>query len=235
MSIGIKGAGWITVSGRGMSNSAELFDMPDGELPRLAREDFFDHPDQRFGRLDRYSKLGVAAFSLAMKDAGLDNNDRRSSIGAMASTDSGSFDADREYFQTVIQQDGLLCSPNLFAYTLPNCMLGEVSIRFGIAGPCIVMEKSDESRLSGIIAGMEMLDYGLCEIVVAGFCDAGRGPLLSDTAGRPAAVFVVMEDNGQSAGLTCDGDVVFFNGRLQPDITVLMNNIIKNRRQVAKK
>ena len=168
MSASIKGAGWITAGGYGMSNSAEVFDMPDGKLPRLPREDFFDQPDQRFARMDGYSKLGVAAFSLAMKDAGWDKDARCSSIGAVASTDGGSFNADREYFQTVIPQDGLLSSPNLFAYTLPNCMLGEVSIRFGIGGPCIVMEKSDASRLAGIVAGVEMLHYGLCDTVVAG-------------------------------------------------------------------
>ncbi len=225
----IKGIGWVTAEGFGTAKQDDHFQVTAGKVPKLQRKDFFDEPDQRFGRLDAYSKMGVAAFTLAMRDAGLNGLNAQCRLAAVVSTSNGSLTADHEYYQTVIPQDGLLASPNLFAYTLPNCMLGEVSIRHNITGPCIVVEPLDSTMLTGIIQGLNMLSYGMCDMVIAGYCDAGRECVTPGSPGKPMAAFMVMHLADKIGNLCYNGDKLTINGIEQPDIATLVKSTIASK------
>ena len=78
--------------------------------------------------MDEYSKLGMGAIAYALKDAMLDEWEEKRAIGIIASTVYGCLGTDFDYYNTVIPQDGLFASPNLFTYTLPNCFLGDAAM-----------------------------------------------------------------------------------------------------------
>ena len=68
----ILGIGWVDGDGPGRGRGERPCNLRPGPLHRIERADIFDKPDRRFGRLDDYSRLGLAAIALALQDARLD-------------------------------------------------------------------------------------------------------------------------------------------------------------------
>jgi 3-oxoacyl-[acyl-carrier-protein] synthase II len=185
----VTGIGWVTSNGMGRGKDG--FDPGTGPLPQITRREVFTEPFDRFGRMDEFSRVGLTGITLALRDAGLDEWCERRSIGLFGSTVHGCLDTDMAYFETVIPQGGALASPNLFAYTLPSCFLGEAAIRFGLTGPSLTFFSQTLFDPAALLSGLESLYTGECEQVVAGGCDV-RG----FTGGGPypqGALFFVLE------------------------------------------
>ena len=212
--IDIIGGGWVTASGTGRINNSDRFSMPVGSLVPLRREMCLSAPDSRWGRLDRYSKAGLIAASLAIKDAGLASGAEPTETAIIVSTFNGSIEVDYKYYETVLPQAGLLASPNLFAYTLPNCMLGEIAIRYGFTGPAVVVSQPTADMLNGVLFGAQCLYSGLSKQVVAGYCnvDCGLDPI--NTGFRPGAVFLVMQKATEKSSLAYDGKHLLCQGKV---------------------
>lgn len=229
MNIAVMGGAWITASGIGCISDGKDFSMHQGALPKLRRALLTTSPDQRWGRLDNYSKAGLITTSLALKDAGIDTVDVHKTIAIVVSTVTGSADVDNKYFQTVLPEMGLLASPNLFAYTLPNCMLGEVSIRYGFTGPAMVLSQTTSDMMNGIVGGIKLLHYGLCERVVAGYCNIEAGMDSIDTECKPGAVFLVMQKTEENSPLAFNNSRLLYNGSEISNLVDLMRGLIHNR------
>ncbi|PLX80668.1 MAG: beta-ketoacyl synthase [Desulfuromonas sp.] len=165
------GIGWLTAAGTGRGRDAAEFALVPGELSELRRQLAFTEPDRRFGRLDRFSRLGVLAMALALQDAGLDRWEQKRRVGLFAATRFGSLGTDSDYFATVLPEQGRLASPNLFAYTLANTFLGEAAIRFGLTGPGVAINEGGNAPLESLVAALEGLVWDGLEASVAGFCD----------------------------------------------------------------
>jgi len=215
MTVQISGMGWVTTGGFGRGKGRADFALCPGELPRLSRKDIFAAPYNRFGRLDDFSRLGLSGIALALQDAGLDQWSEKRNIGMIASTRYGCLATDLAYFNTVIPSDGVLASPNLFAYTLSNTFLGEAAIHFGLTGTGFVVNEDDPRRFAGVRMAIDSMACGECATMVAGFCDLPvseelqmREPVL------PGAVFLVLESrldvssDGALASLTLSTDGV---------------------------
>ena len=208
------GGGWVTASGTGQINNGDSFSVPKGPLGPLRREMCSSAPDPRWGRLDRYSKAGLIGASLAIKDAGLDSNAESTETAIIVSTFNGSIEVDYKYYETVLPQDGLLASPNLFAYTLPNCMLGEIAIRYRFTGPAMVVSQPAADMLKGVLFGAQCLCSGLSKQVVAGYCNVEHGLDSINTGFRPGAVFLVMRKATGKSSLAYDGTNLLYQGNV---------------------
>jgi 3-oxoacyl-[acyl-carrier-protein] synthase II len=214
---GILGVGWVCADGRGSLGRTELPEFFNGIMPKLARSDVFDDPDKRFGRMDDFSKVGLAAITFALRDAKLEEWTEKRPFGIVAATDYGCTNTDMAYFDTVVPQEGKLASPNLFAYTLPNCFLGEAAIRFGLAGSNYILNTMGDQLCSAFRVGLEELALGDSDLLVVGI----NNPELTmspDSSRLAGALFFVLgqgtdrdpiatvELNGTD--LSIDGDVV---------------------------
>lgn len=93
-----------------------------------------DYP--KFHKMDNLSKLGflAAEFLLAGTDLLADTAPGRR--GIVLGNATSSLDTDLRYQAQVMQQRP---SPALFVYTLPNIVLGEICIRHGIKGECLLL------------------------------------------------------------------------------------------------
>ena len=208
----ILGLGWVTTGGWGPASAASGFALANGELPELARRDVFADPFQRYGRLDRFSRLGLAAIAFALRDAGLEAWQQKRPVGVIADTRYGCLATDTDYFDTVLPAGGSLASPNLFAYTLPNCFLGEAAIRFGLTGTSFIVSGDAPGRLGALRLAMESLAWGEEATVLAGCCDLGPPPGFAAAADLPpGAVFAVLTQNAGSGygEVAIAGDGVF--------------------------
>ena len=192
MKIFVTGIGWVGAAGMGSGRGPVPLSLPPGNLPHISRRDIQEEPDPRFGRLDAFSRIGLAAVALALRDAGLGGWTQPRAVGVFAATTYGCLSTDVDYLASVGAAPGL-ASPHLFAYTLPNVFLGEAAIRYGLTGPTVVV--SDEKG-HGTAALESAADYVADSDVaaLAGICDLARPALLPERpAQRTGALFLVLE------------------------------------------
>ncbi len=193
MDVYLTGIGWVTGAGFGWGRRGNDYSFPDLPLPVLTRKDVFPEPNQRFGRMSNYAKLGLAGIAFALRDAGVETWDTKRPFGVIASTRMGCLATDLEYHQTVLLNGGGLASPNLFAYTLANCFLGDAAIQFGLTGSLLAINETGEDGLGAIRMAMEELAMGEADTILAGICDLPVPDAFSDCVTlKPGAVFLVM-------------------------------------------
>ena len=229
----ITGIGWVTATNMGCGRDNNSFELKAGKLPDISRKDAFDAPYPHFGRLDRYSRLGLSAIGFALKDAGLDRWTHPRPISIIASTVHGCLTTDLNYYNSVISADGRLASPNLFAYTLPSSYLGEAAIRFGLTGASYVISESTLSEMWCLRMALAGMAGGQFDIALGGRCDLGHCPpyFESDRTIGGALFFVVERKTFNARAvygeLNIDSrDEFFFNGTGVKDLVTLTRHCI---------
>ncbi len=87
----------------------------------------------KFYKMDNISKLGFLASEVILRDKPYQNYTPED-VGIVLSNSQSTLVTDTE-FQASIQEDtNFYPSPSVFVYTLPNIMIGEISIRHGFRG-----------------------------------------------------------------------------------------------------
>lgn len=229
----ITGIGWVNATNKGGGRNLGSFEMVTGALPEIKRSEVFSESYPHFGRLDQYSRLGIAAIAFAMKDASLDGVAARRPIGIIASTVHGCLATDIDYFETVHSDGGNLASPHLFAYTLPNSYLGEAAIKFGLTGPSFTLCDPSVSNLWCIRFALMGMANGQFEKVLGGTCDVGTLPPYSGADNTPGgALFFVIEKTAKQNPVTYgalsidkEGNLAF-NGDKVENLVGLVQNCL---------
>jgi 3-oxoacyl-[acyl-carrier-protein] synthase II len=228
MKLDVQGAGWVTPAGIGHNRGDTAFGFGPGVLPRLRSKLFLNAVHPRYGRFDLYAKAGFGAITMALCGAGLDRWEQKRPIGLVVATQRGCLQNDVAYFQTAVTEGGALASPNLFAYTLPTSMLGEASIQFGLTGPSFVVDNTHSGHLDGIHVAANMLGLGLCETIVAGWCDV-YSEILRGNANDPCgAVFVVLARNPEQGTWQWEEKQLTHQGTHIDGIEQLVRAVLKN-------
>jgi len=232
----LTGIGWVTGAGFGWGSQGGCCTFCDLPLPPLTRKDVFPEPNQRFGRMSDYAKLGLAALAFALRDAGLEAWSAKRPIGVVASTRLGCLATDLDYHQTVQLQGGGLASPNLFAYTLANCFLGDAAIQFGLTGSLLAINEMEESGLGSLRMALEELAMGEADTMLAGICDL---PVPVACAGEvrlaPGALFLVLTltPSAATAGYgsvrLADDGTLLFNGSPRGELSGLVRSALAGR------
>jgi 3-oxoacyl-[acyl-carrier-protein] synthase II len=225
----VNGIGWVTASGLGSGRPGETFTLGPGRLPALKSGQFLETPHPRFGRFDSYAKAGFGAIALALRSAQLDRWTHKRPIGLVVGTRLGCLEADVDYFKTAASDGGTLASPNLFAYTLPSTMLGEASIQFGLTGAGFVVDDSDE-HLAGVRAALDLIGWGLCETVVAGWCDVDSKSLTVSDEGPCGAVFFVLAQGSDAASWQWEGGKLTYGTQRVADLASLAQKVLDERK-----
>ncbi|MDE1192012.1 MAG: hypothetical protein PW786_07730 [Arachidicoccus sp.] len=99
----------------------------------------------KFYKMDNLSKLGWLASEILLKDENLHEHYASEDIGIVLSNANASLDTDLNYSETIKD----IPSPAVFVYTLPNIVIGEISIRNGFKGEnaFFISEKFDAALL----------------------------------------------------------------------------------------
>lgn len=105
----------------------------------LAAYQHFGISYPRFYKMDNLCKLGIIAAEVLLKDT--PNADDPYATGIVLSNTNASLDADIRYYESVAN----IPSPALFVYTLPNIVIGEISIKHSFKGEnaFFIFEKFD--------------------------------------------------------------------------------------------
>jgi 3-oxoacyl-[acyl-carrier-protein] synthase II len=198
MIAGIQGLGWVTAESYGQGGELATCRSSEGELPRLRGKQVFPEGHPRFGRLDMFSKTGFGALAFAMADAGWAAWQQKRRVGIVAATEYGCLQTDADYYDTVIPDDGECASPNLFAYTLPNCFLGEAALQFGLSGPTYVLNHRAGDELAGLRTAIQELHWEDLDGILAGVVNV-TGPNVGPQGLPPGAVFLLLVPNDQDS------------------------------------
>jgi len=84
----------------------------------------------KFYKMDNLSKLGLLAAEVLLKDSDIKDRVTPEETGIILCNSNASLDTDIRYLETAKE----LASPAQFVYTLPNIVIGEISIRHGFKG-----------------------------------------------------------------------------------------------------
>lgn len=141
----------------------------------------------KFYKMDNLSKLAILATELLLADSGIREKYKPEDIAVIVSNANSSLDTDQRYWDSV---KAGAPSPSLFVYTLPNVMLGEICIRWGIKGEntCLVSEQFNAAFQTDYVNSL--LDLGNAEVVISGWADYLDGEM--------EAFFMLVEKNPTS-------------------------------------
>lgn len=92
-------------------------------------------------------------------------------IGVVLATGNACIDVDHLYQESMRE----VASPGLFVYTLPNIMLGEISIRHGFKGEqlCLIQEEFDRKEIE--FAATDLIQHRGMEACVYGWVNVKDG------------------------------------------------------------
>jgi len=231
----INGIGWVTAAGCNCGRGAIQQPLRSGNLEIPKRKQVFDKPDMRFGRLDEFSRIGLAAITFCLRDAGEEAWSAKRPIGIVTASHYGCLQTDIAYLQSMLPVHGKLASPNLFAYTLPNSFLGEAALRFGLAGITLVLNQQDAGGLVPLRYALEELVWGEPQAMLAGICDLAPLPEFSRGDHSPGSLFFLIgrESSAVLPGygeLELQGDELFFSGRAVDSIASLVTACLRAKK-----
>jgi len=226
----ITGVGWASGSGAGRAGDGSTFCLSSRDLPEFDRNCAPVEFSPRFGRLDKFSRMGTAAAAMALKDAALLDWKEKRPIGIAVGSCYGCLTTDIDYLDTMIPEGGALASPNLFTYTLPSCFLGEAALNFGLTGPTFVITDTESPGLAAVRSAMEIVQAGEAEAMLAGASDLPC-PILGMENSQTeigAAFLVIKKANDGDYGVLDldDKDELSFNGHGIKEFEELISKVI---------
>ena len=97
---------------------------------------FFNIKYPKFYKMDMLAKLAFLASELIISDENVEIHEEDTAI--LLANRNSTENVDKKYNET-IQEDNYFPNPALFVYTLPNVMIGEISIRNNIKGETLFL------------------------------------------------------------------------------------------------
>ncbi|HKR03804.1 MAG TPA: 3-oxoacyl-ACP synthase [Bacteroidia bacterium] len=88
----------------------------------------------KFFKMDLLCKLAFISSEILLKENNPVNKYKENETALVLSNHASSLDTDRNYFKTIEDKQNYFPSPSVFVYTLPNILIGEISIRNKITG-----------------------------------------------------------------------------------------------------
>ena len=227
----INGLGWVTPAGQGQGRQSQEMPLRRGDLEIPTRKQVFAQIDRRFGRLDDFSRIGLAALAFCLRDGNAEEWQDKRSLGVVAASRYGCLQTDLAYLETMLPVQGKLASPNLFAYTLPNCFLGEAALRFGLTGNSMILNRRDPSRLESIKTGLTELAWSDQCGVLTGIVDLTAPSEFREADDFPGSLFLLLEkeqrrDSESYGYLEFKEGQLYFNGQFVDTLVELITACI---------
>ncbi|MEP7168633.1 MAG: 3-oxoacyl-ACP synthase [Bacteroidota bacterium] len=126
----------------------------------------------KFFKMDLLCKLAFISSEILIKN--FTNHYSGNETALVLSNHASSLDTDRNYLKTIEDKQNYFPSPSVFVYTLPNIMVGEISIRNKITGENVffVSEKFNPELVCNY-ANMLLADENT-KCVLAGWMDVDK-------------------------------------------------------------
>ena len=139
-------------------------------------------PEKEARHMDRFIHLGLAAAIQAVIDSGLPtgealNDEMATRIGCNIGSGIGGLPMIEQMHSELINRGPRRISPFFVPATIINMISGHVSIKFGFRGPNIAVVTACTTGLHAIGLSARLIEYGDCDVMVAGGAEATVSPL----------------------------------------------------------
>jgi len=124
----------------------------------------------KFYKMDNLSKLGWLTAEILLKNSFEKKDYQPERVGLILANANSSLDVDLRYIESAND----IASPSLFVYTLPNIVIGEISIRNGFKGEhaFFVQESFDSDFIARQVN--YLLDNDILQACICGWVDVLR-------------------------------------------------------------
>lgn len=139
-------------------------------------------PEKEARHMDRFIHLGMAAAMQAVADSGLPTGDDLSyematRIGCNIGSGIGGLPMIEQTHTELMNKGARRISPFFVPASIINMISGHVSIKYGFKGPNIAVVTACTTGLHAIGLSARMIEYGDCDVMVAGGAEATISPL----------------------------------------------------------
>ena len=152
-------------------SSYELKGKGDSDTVIRERYKELEIKDIKFFKMDIMSRLGVIGATTLLRGVEEISDIDPFNIGFMLANRSSSLDTDIRHQIVIDEQGDTAASPAIFVYTLPNIVIGEISIRNKFKGENIFFVNSNERSESLCEDLLKMAERSRLEFVICGWCD----------------------------------------------------------------
>ena len=180
--IGTESAWKNILAGRSGIGPVTLFDATTlscriaGELPGFDPLDFVEKKDVK--KTSRFIQFAVAAADFAIQNAGLNTEaELGDRVGVSVGSGVGGFEAiEREHTKLTSQGPGRV-SPFFITAAIVNLAAGQISIRWGAAGPNLAHATACTTGAHAIGEAYRIIQYGDADVMICGGAEAAITPL----------------------------------------------------------
>ena len=139
-------------------------------------------PEKEARHMDRFIHLGLAAAFQAVADSGLPTGEalgaeEATRIGCNIGSGIGGLPMIEQTHTELVNRGPRRISPFFVPASIINMISGHVSIKFGFKGPNIGVVTACTTGLHAIGLSARMIEYGDCDVMVAGGAEATVSPL----------------------------------------------------------
>lgn len=189
-------ASCIIAGGTVFKNNELLFTAGETDVngALLAAYRHFDFQYPKFFKMDNLGKLGWLANEVLLKDNFEKEKYRPEDVGIVLSNANASLDTDARYFETT----KTIASPALFVYTLPNIVIGEISIRHNFKGEnaFFIFEHFDAGFVHQYVSNL--IDTGILNCCICGWVD------VQDSAYNATLFLIEKDKSANSVNFTAE-------------------------------
>ena len=130
-------------------------------------------PEKEARHMDRFIHLGLAAACQAVVDSGLPvgdalDDEQATRIGCNIGSGIGGLPMIEQTRDEFVSRGPRRISPFFVPASIINMISGHVSIKFGFKGPNVAMVTACTTGLHAIGMSARMIEYGDCDVMVAG-------------------------------------------------------------------
>ena len=139
-------------------------------------------PEKEARHMDRFIHLGLAAACQAVADSGLPtgdalDNEMATRIGCNIGSGIGGLPMIEQTHCELVNRGPRRISPFFVPASIINMISGHVSIKFGFKGPNLAVVTACTTGLHAIGLSARMIEYGDCDVMVAGGAESCVSPL----------------------------------------------------------
>ena len=139
-------------------------------------------PEKEARHMDRFIHLGLAAAFQAVADSGLPTgaalgDEMATRIGCNIGSGIGGLPMIEQTHSELVNRGPRRISPFFVPASIINMISGHVSIKFGFKGPNIAVVTACTTGLHAIGLSARMIEYGDCDVMVAGGAESCVSPL----------------------------------------------------------
>ena len=133
---------------------------------------------QHARKLDRSAHLSIYATEQALKDAGLNTEERLGpNVGIVFGTGIGGIGATEDAVRVYDSRGPSRINPLAITQLMPNSSTGQVAIKFGIEGPSLTITTACAASANAVGEAKNLIENGIVDMVITGGTESGTTPM----------------------------------------------------------